>query len=111
MPSPPPGPGSDAGGLRRKPDLLLWSRAHRLEEGRPLDFGLFPFQRELLEAFGDPGLQTVDVMKSAQCGVSAAGISLALFAADVWGATVLYVLPTDRRLSRSPLNFGDDPAD
>jgi hypothetical protein len=33
------------------------------------------------------------VMKAAQCGISAAGVSLALYAADAWGANVLYVLP------------------
>lgn len=39
-------------------------------------------------------LATVDVMKSAQCGVSAAGVSLALYAGDMWSANVLYVFPT-----------------
>jgi phage terminase large subunit GpA-like protein len=34
-------------------------------------------------------------MKSSQCGISAAAVSLALYAADVWGAHVLYVLPTE----------------
>lgn len=78
---------------RRAPDLLAWSAAHRLEQGRPLDFDRFPYQRELYVAFGDRGIPSVDVMKSAQCGVSALGVSLALYAGDVWGANVLYVLP------------------
>ena len=81
--------------LRARPSLLSWSKAFRVEDARPLDFGLFPFQRELYEAFGDAELSTVDVMKSAQCGISAAGVSLALYAADAWGAHVLYVLPTE----------------
>src|SRR5207248_702530 len=75
-------------------DLLAWSRAVRVEEGRALDFGTFPFQVELYEAFGDKALGTVDVMKSSQCGVSAAGVSHALHGADVWEADVIYVLPS-----------------
>jgi len=74
--------------------LLEWSKAFRLEEGAPLDFDLFPFQRELYETFADRSLPSVDVMKSAQCGISAAGVSLSLYAGEVWGANVLYVLPT-----------------
>jgi hypothetical protein len=76
-------------------DLLSWSRLHRLEDGEVLDFGAFPFQRELYQAFGDRELPSVDVMKSSQCGISSAGVSLALYAADVWGAHVMYVLPTE----------------
>jgi hypothetical protein len=79
---------------RQKLTLLEWSEAFRMEEGEPLDFEAFPFQRELYQAFGDRDLPSVDVMKSAQCGISAAAVSLALYAADVWGANVLYVLPT-----------------
>jgi Phage terminase large subunit (GpA) len=78
---------------RDPPDLLAWSEAVRTEEGHPLDFETFPFQRELYEAFGDRSIPTVDIMKSAQCGISAAGVSLALYAPDVWAASVLYVLP------------------
>jgi hypothetical protein len=82
-------------GLRRdETDLREWSRRVRVEEGESLDFPTFPFQRELYDAFGDKDLQTVDVMKSAQCGISAAGVSLALYAGDVWAANVLYVLPS-----------------
>src|SRR5207245_7620089 len=77
------------------PSLLRWSRAFRMEDHRPLDFDLFPFQREIYDAFGDRDLPTVDVRKSAQCGISAAAVSLALFAADVWGAHVLYALPAE----------------
>ena len=79
---------------RSEPSLLVWSRAFRLEEGSPLDFETFPFQRELYETFARRDLPTVDVMKSAQCGISAAGVALALYAGDVWGANVLYVLPS-----------------
>lgn len=78
---------------RSGPALKAWSEAFRLERSEPLDFAIFPFQVELYEAFGDRSLPTVDVQKSGQCGVSAAGISLALYAADVWAADVLYVLP------------------
>jgi len=79
----------------KDPSLLAWSRAYRLENGRPLDFEAFPMQLEIYEsAFADRDLPTVDVMKSAQVGVSAAGVSLALYAADIWGANVLYVFPT-----------------
>ena len=77
----------------RSLDLLSWSRTYRIEAGGSLDFDAFPFQRELYEAFGDPGIRSVAVMKAAQCGISAAGVSLALYAADAWGANVLYVLP------------------
>jgi hypothetical protein len=77
----------------RKPSLRVWAEAFRLEQGEPLDFATFPFQVELYKAFGDKTLRTVDVMKSAQCGISAAGVSLALYAGDVWEANVLYVLP------------------
>jgi hypothetical protein len=79
--------------LRRAP-LLRWSRLVRVEEGAPLDFGAFPFQVELYEAFGDRNLASVDIMKSAQCGISALGVSHALHATDCWGASVIYVLPT-----------------
>jgi len=76
-------------------DLLGWSVLHRLEDDAPLDFEAFPFQREIYRAFGDKGLASVEVMKSSQCGISAAAVSLALYAADAWGAHVLYVLPTE----------------
>lgn len=76
-----------------KAPLLQWSRAHRVEDGQALDFEMFPFQIEIYEAFGDRELQTVDVMKSGQCGISAAGVSLALYAGEQWGANVVYVLP------------------
>ncbi len=83
--------------FRRKanPGLQLWSKHFRVEEGEPLDFEMFPFQRELYDAFGARELGTVDVMKSAQCGISAAAVSMALYAADLWRASVLYVLPTE----------------
>jgi hypothetical protein len=84
---------------RSNPGLLQWSEAFRVEEGDPLDFSLFPFQRELYEAFGDRDLETVDIIKSAQCGISALGISMALYAGDVWGANVAYVLPRDGDLA------------
>jgi phage terminase large subunit GpA-like protein len=74
--------------------FLQWATAFRLEEGKSLDFDLFPFQRELYEAFAAKDLATVDVMKSAQCGISAAGVSLALYTASCWEANVLYVLPS-----------------
>lgn len=78
---------------RSRPDLLRWSAAFRLERGEPLDFDVFPFQRELLTSFGDRDRRVVSVMKSGQCGVSAAGVSLALYAGDLWSANVVYVLP------------------
>lgn len=81
--------------LRSSPSLVPWSLAFRVEAGGALDFSMFPFQRELHEAFGDPDLATVDVMKSAQCGVSATAVSLALYAAAQWRANVMYVLPTE----------------
>ncbi|MGQ0670423.1 MAG: terminase gpA endonuclease subunit [Actinomycetota bacterium] len=64
-----------------------------MEEGQGLDFGTFPFQRSIYADFGDRSLATVDVMKSGQCGISAAAVSLALYAGDQWQANVLYVLP------------------
>jgi hypothetical protein len=80
---------------RAGPSLQLWSKHFRVEEGEPLDFETFPFQRELYDAFGDKELGSVDVMKSAQCGISAAAVSMALYVADCWRASVLYVLPTE----------------
>lgn len=74
-------------------DLLSWSRAYRVEAAGPLDFDRFPFQRDIYEAFGDRSLRSVEVMKASQCGISAAGVSLALYAAEVWEANVVYVLP------------------
>jgi hypothetical protein len=79
--------------LRTDPGLLDWSEAFRFEEGEPLDFDAFPFQRELYDLFGAKDVPTVDVMKSGQCGISAAAVSLTLYAGDRWGANVLYVLP------------------
>ncbi|MEX0755690.1 MAG: terminase gpA endonuclease subunit [Actinomycetota bacterium] len=79
--------------LRSNPSLRTWSEAFRIEEGAPLNFDLFPFQRELYDVFGDKAIPTVDVMKSGQCGISAAAVSLALYAGDRWDASVLYVLP------------------
>jgi len=78
---------------RKQPDLLDWSDVWRVEEGEPLDFAVFPFQPELYQVFGDRNVQTVDVMKSGQCGISAAAVSLTLYAGEMWGANVLYVLP------------------
>jgi hypothetical protein len=79
--------------LRTDPALLDWSEAFRFEEGEPLDFDAFPFQRRLYDDFGRKDLPTVDVMKSGQCGISAAAVSFTLYASDRWGANVLYVLP------------------
>lgn len=79
---------------RSGPALYRWATAFRIESGAPLDFAMFPFQEELYNAFGELGRETVDVMKSAQCGISALGVSLALYIADVWGGNVVYVLPT-----------------
>lgn len=79
--------------LRERPDLLNWSEAFRVEEGQPLDFEAFPFQRDLYRDFGNRDLPTVDVMKSGQCGISAAAVSLTLYAGAEWQANVLYVLP------------------
>jgi Phage terminase large subunit (GpA) len=79
--------------LRKDPGLLDWSEAFRFEEGEPLDFDAFPFQRDVYDDFGAKDIRTVDVMKSGQCGISAAAVSLTLYAGDRWGANVLYVLP------------------
>lgn len=79
---------------REGQSLLEWSAKFRTEDGRPLDFDAYPYQRELYATFGDREVPSVDVMKSAQCGISAAAVSLALYAPDVWQANVLYVLPT-----------------
>ncbi len=78
---------------RGDPSLAAWSEAFRIEEGHPLDFDLFPFQREIYDVFGDRETPTVDIMKSAQCGISAAAISLLLYVGDIWDRNVLYVLP------------------
>lgn len=79
--------------LRTEPSLLDWSEAFRFEEGAPLDFDTFPFQRDVYDDFGSKATPTVDVMKSGQCGISAAAVSLTLYAGDRWDANVLYVLP------------------
>jgi hypothetical protein len=78
---------------RSNPSLLDWSEAFRVEEGEPLDFDAFPFQREIYAVFDDRGIKTVDVMKSGQCGISAAAVSLTLFVGEMWDRNVLYVLP------------------
>lgn len=80
---------------RLNPDLLSYARAFRLERGEPMDFDSFPFQKDILRDFGDRELEHVIVQKSVQCGLSATGVSLALYAPDIWGVSVLYVLPTE----------------
>jgi len=79
--------------LRERPDLFTWAQAFHLEEGEQLDFDAFPFQVELHDAFGSEDLPEVSVMKSGQCGISAIAVSMTLWAGDVLGANVLYVLP------------------
>lgn len=56
----------------------------------PLNFSLFPWQREILDA-NDP---MVTVQKAAQMGFSVAGIIKTLFKVDQEKADVLYILPT-----------------
>lgn len=76
------------------PDLLTWSAAVPEPKAGPLDFKLFPFQKEIYaEAADEPELV---IMKSTQVGVSAFLLRWALYHADVHRRTCVYVFPTHR---------------
>lgn len=59
----------------------------------PLDFRRFPYQEEPYLATGD--LDELVVEKGTQVGFSTMMIRWALWIADEWGGTVMYVMPTE----------------
>lgn len=81
-----------AGSEQKAMKFMDW--ASRVPEPRsgPLDFELFPFQRELYTR-GAGDRETV-VMKSTQIGISAWAFRWAMYNSDVLGRTGLYVFPT-----------------
>ena len=81
-------------GEQEPTEFMDW--ASRVPEPRsgPLNFELFPFQRELY-AEGAEERETV-VMKSTQVGISAWASRWAMYHSDVLGRTGLYVFPTQR---------------
>lgn len=91
------GPGKHAASKQRgnstTPNLSFLEFALRVPEPkRPLDFELFPFQRELYtDGVEHPELV---VMKSTQVGASALLVRWAIYHADQ-GRTMLYVFPAE----------------
>lgn len=81
-----------AGGEQKAMTFMDW--ASRVPEPRsgPLDFDLFPFQRELYTEGVDD--REIVVMKSTQVGVSAWASRWAMYHSDVHRRTGLYVFPT-----------------
>ncbi len=77
-----------------RPPMPFWDWSMLAPEPRSgtLDFDRFPFQRELYRQ-GASDREMV-VMKSTQVGVSAWALRWALYQADVFGRTGLYVFPT-----------------
>jgi hypothetical protein len=67
------------------------------EERGPLDFGRFAYQRELYDERSAGDREQV-FAKATQVGLSTLAIRLALYHADIYGRTVLYVFPTSSEL-------------
>jgi Phage terminase large subunit (GpA) len=67
-------------------------------KGQPLDFTRFPYQREMYEVFGNIEVKDADAMKSTQVGVSELLTRLALYVADLFGMTALYVFPALKQM-------------
>src|SRR3954468_21527514 len=63
-----------------------------------LDFGRFPFQKELYDVFGDTSVKDVVVMKGTQVGVSALLARWVLWIADIGALNSLYVFPARRQM-------------
>jgi hypothetical protein len=82
---------------RAKVDLLTWTMLHRRRLGPGRLFDLTQ-HRYLMEIYRDQAEEIV-VIKAGQVGVSEYAISWVLWAADMRGATGLYVFPTDTHVS------------
>jgi phage terminase large subunit GpA-like protein len=88
--------GGDAAATRRPAvSLLEWGQRIREPKTGPLDFGRFPFQRELYEDAAD--VEEIAVMKATQVGASAWLVRDAIYWA-AHGASVLYAFPTEEHL-------------
>jgi hypothetical protein len=78
--------------------FVAWAQRFPTAKTRPLDFAAFPFQREMYEVFGDPAVEDVAVMKSAQVGVSELCARVTLYFPDVLALTSLYVFPALKQM-------------
>ena len=73
-------------------DMSSWAALVPEPKTGALDFGRFPFQRELYAQATDD--RELVVMKGTQLGISTWALRWILFHADVHGRTGLYVFPT-----------------
>lgn len=73
-------------------DLLGWAALVPEPKTGALDFGRFPFQRELYAQASED--RELVVMKGTQLGISTWALRWILFHADVHGRTGMYVFPT-----------------
>jgi hypothetical protein len=78
--------------------FIDWAKDIPTARGIRLDFARYPFQVEIYEVLGDPEIEEADVMKSTQIGMSELLTRLALFFADMLGATSLYVFPALKQM-------------
>jgi hypothetical protein len=76
-------------------DFYTWALKVPEPKIGTLDFGRFPFQRELYQESGE---REIVVKKATQIGVSAYLIRWSLFYADTRGWSVLYIFPTAKQL-------------
>lgn len=86
---------------RRMP-FFTWAMQVPEAKTGPLDFGRFPFQRELYNQHSADDKEIV-VKKATQCGVSAYLLRWAMYLADTRGFTVLYLFPKRQQM----YDFGD----
>lgn len=75
----------------RPPSFQDWALRIPEPKAGVLDFGRFPFQRELYAETGS--LREVLVVKATQIGISAYLVRWAMYPVDVFGLTGLYVFP------------------
>lgn len=75
--------------------FLEWAMLVPEPKTGPLDFEQFPFQPEMYRVFGSSARDVV-VRKATQVGVSALTARWAIYQADRFTHTVLYVFPTEK---------------
>jgi len=78
--------------------FLEWCEAVPTARGAALDFVRYPWQPEVYKIFSDLGIEEACIMKSTQVGASELCVRLALYLADVCGATGLYVFPALKQM-------------
>ena len=73
----------------------IWLDARTSSEPGRLRVSRAPYQRGILDAFGDPGISRITVMSSAQVGKTLSLFCMAAYAIDQDPGPGLYVMPTE----------------